>query len=112
MIRDILELDLKRVLRSGMNADELRRLLDVIKSVDFASLNLNWMSRGRIDSLSPGRRCPGADWFYDNPWAKRVANADDVQAYCSTEHRPIPDGHPRDWKNAVVSDGWGPNLFV
>lgn len=109
MIRDIRVLDLVRVVGSQRNADELLRLLTVIESTDFASLNPAWTTRGRITSYSPGRRGPGADWLYYNPWARRVAGGAEVRAYVSSGDRAIPEGHPRGWDHETVPDGWGHN---
>ena len=106
-IRDIRALDLVRVLGSQRNADELLRLLAVIESTDFKKLDPGWTARGRITSYSPGQRGPGADWVYYNPWARRTASPAEVRAYCSSDDRAIPDGHPRGWYQEVVPDGWG-----
>lgn len=79
LIRDICGLDFERVLGSRLNADELYRLLDVIKSTNLLNLNSNWTSQGRLESLSLSRRGPGFDCFYYNPWAKLVATAKEVR---------------------------------
>ena len=109
LIRDIRALDLVRVLGSQRNADELRRLLTVIETTNLAELDPGWTSRGVIESVSASRRGPGADWLYYNPWARRIATGAETRAYCATNIRPIPDGHPRGWDHSAVPDGWAEN---
>lgn len=111
LLRDIRKLDLVRVFGWEANFDELRRLLEVIEATDVAGLNPNWTPRGRLQSLSPGRHGPGADWFYYNPWARRVASGAELRAYFASNNRTIPDGHPRCWDHTAVPDGWAPNPF-
>lgn len=55
LIRHIRELDLLCVVGSKKNSDDLRHLLDVVEATDFAGLNPNWASCGRIEPLSPAR---------------------------------------------------------
>lgn len=77
--------------------------------MDFAGLNLNWTSRGLLQSLSPGRRGTGADRFYYNPLARRVVSGSEVRAYCTSDNPSIPDGHPQGWYHTTLTDGWVPN---
>lgn len=76
------------------------------------SLNPSWTSLERMKSLSPGRRGPGAYWFYYNPWARRADTADELRAYCASHNRLIPDGDPRGWNHTPAPDVWAPNLVA
>lgn len=83
--------------------------MDVIELTNFSGLNPNWTARGRIESLSLGRRWLGGHWMHYNPWANLVATAEDVRAYCATNERPIPDGHPRGFDHSAMPLGWAAN---
>lgn len=51
MINDIRELDLGRVLGSERNASELRHLLELIQTTDYASSSSRWTAQGQLESF-------------------------------------------------------------
>ena len=112
-ISGIRAMDLPRILGNQTNADELEKFLVIIERTNFVSLPSEWRARQRGVSYSTGRRGPGADWVYYDPWANggegRVCSAQRARQGAHIV-REIPDGHARGWDFSAIPDGWQPEL--
>lgn len=108
MIGAIRSLDLTRALGCVENVRECLALLDVIEGTNYEALPSSWRNRGTrfVESRSPGRCGPGADWVYFDPWARRKVWRDEAESLMRARPRDIPDGHPMGWDFSVVPGGW------
>ncbi|MEM9094860.1 MAG: hypothetical protein AAGC62_07800, partial [Pseudomonadota bacterium] len=96
LIEGIRRLPLAEILGNQANANELRRLLDVIESTDFAELPPSWRLRTRRNDgkeFSPGRRGRGGDWVYYDPWKRRKVDKAEAEDLAFLRPR-LPEGHP------------------
>ena len=95
MLAAIDRLDLRVVLGSQHNVDELVRLLDVIRSTDFNAVSSSWQIRGkRTYEYSPGRRVSGGDFIYYDPWSRRKLTEAQHTILSRQPRRRIPHGYP------------------
>ena len=99
-------LDLSFVLGSQANVDELYRLLDVVESVDFATVDPMNSWRYADAWRSVGRDGIGGDFVYYDPWTRRRLTYAEYEAILLRGRRQLPVGHPTGLDYDMVLDGW------
>lgn len=105
IINSIAQVDLDRVVRNCTNADELKRLLNVVESMSFTAWPSTWRARELHDSPNTGWQGAGADWMYSNPW-KGPATGRDGARELSNQGRHLSNRHPVQWTFDAIPNGW------
>ena len=107
LITQLLRLNLDRALGNAGNVRERRRLLRVIQDTNFNVLPDWWSARGQVESRSPGRTGPGADWVWYDPWQRcRLNTGEEAERRRANAPYRIPFGHPRGWDFTAPAVGW------
>jgi hypothetical protein len=111
MLINMEKLDLEVVFGNASSADELRRLMAVIRGTNFAAVPTDCRARGQMPSRSPGRQGPGGDWIWYDPSRRELLHSrDTARARANALDRSIPDGFPRGWGDAGGEVGWQEEL--
>ncbi len=111
LIRAMRALDLRCVLGSQTNADELTHLLTLIESTDFARLPPHQSLRYADIPRLRGSRLPGADFAHYNPWTRRLMTQEEYEAL-RTQGRPqMPGGYPTGYNFDVQLPGWDGRVY-
>jgi hypothetical protein len=108
-------LDLGVALGCGANVCEFRRLLGVMRSIDYSIRPSDWTARGDNADNTPaersrrgwGRQGPGADYVYYDPWRREVITKLHAKQLLRNPRPVLPDGHPVGWDHSrIPEEGW------
>jgi len=99
-------LDLSFVLGSQANEDELYRLLDVVESVDFTTVDTANSWRYANAWRSVGRDGIGGDFVRYDPWTRRRLTYQEYEAILLRGRRQLPAGHPTGLDYDIHLEGW------
>lgn len=97
MIQNVQRLDFVELLGSRASAEGLQWLFLVIEHTNFTSLPDDWLRRGEVRSLVPGRRRRGGDYLFYNPHNERALSYNKVWHLVRAPSALLPTGYPVDW---------------